>query len=76
MRRMDEGDVEFLPGQAGAQVSLAGLVGVGKQESFQLLFNASAIFYALTYLVMFALRFAGIRAVRDSALETEARGFS
>ena len=37
--------------------SMAGLVGVGKQEAFQLLWNASAIFYALTYLVMFALPF-------------------
>jgi glutamate:GABA antiporter len=37
--------------------SIAGLVGVGKQEAFQLLWNASAIFYALTYLVMFALPF-------------------
>ena len=35
--------------------SVAGLVGVGKQEAFQLLWNASAIFYALCYLVMFAL---------------------
>ena len=35
--------------------SVAGLAGVGKQEAFQLLWNASAIFYALTYLVMFAL---------------------
>jgi amino acid transporter len=35
--------------------SMAGLVGVGKQEAFQLLWNASGIFYALTYLVMFAI---------------------
>jgi glutamate:GABA antiporter len=42
--------------------SLAGLVGVGKEEAFQLLWNASAIFYALTYLVMFALPLAGLRA--------------
>jgi amino acid transporter len=40
--------------------SLAGLVGVGKQEAFQLLWNASAIFYALTYLVMFAIPIAGV----------------
>ena len=37
-----------------------GLVGVGKQEAFQLLWNASSIFYALTYLVMFALPIAGV----------------
>ena len=42
-------------------LSVAGLVGVGKQEAFQLLWNASAIFYALTYLVMFAIPLAGLR---------------
>ena len=40
--------------------SIAGLVGVGRQEAFQLLWNASAIFYALTYLVMFAIPIAGV----------------
>ena len=42
--------------------SIAGLIGVGKQEAFQLLWNASAIFYALTYLVMFAIPIAGVPA--------------
>jgi amino acid transporter len=42
--------------------SVTGLIGVGKQEAFQLLWNASAIFYALTYLVMFAIPIAGTRA--------------
>ena len=42
--------------------SIAGLIGVGKQEAFQLLWNASAIFYALTYLVMFAIPIAGVAA--------------
>ncbi len=42
--------------------SVLGLVGVGKQEAFQLLWNGSAIFYALTYLVMFALPLVGLRA--------------
>ena len=41
--------------------SLAGLVGVGRQEAFQLLWNASAVFYALTYLVMFAIPIVGFR---------------
>ncbi|HEX5474961.1 MAG TPA: APC family permease [Vicinamibacterales bacterium] len=40
--------------------SIAGLIGVGKQEAFQLLWNASGIFYALTYLVMFAIPIAAI----------------
>ena len=42
--------------------SVAGLVGVGKQEAFQLLWNASGIFYALTYLVMFAIPISGVRS--------------
>ena len=41
--------------------SIIGLIGVGKQEAFQLLWNASAVFYALTYLVMFAIPIAGLR---------------
>lgn len=41
--------------------SVLGLVGVGKQEAFQLLWVASAVFYALTYVVMFALPIAGLR---------------
>jgi len=43
---------------------VAGQVGVGKQEAFQLLWNASGIFYALTYLVMFAIPIAGMRSLR------------
>jgi glutamate:GABA antiporter len=42
--------------------SIAGQIGVGKQEAFQLLWNASAIFYGLTYLVMFAIPIAGVAA--------------
>ena len=48
-------------GGATFAFSVAGLVGVGKQEAFQLLWNASAIFYALTYLVMFAIPLVGLR---------------
>jgi len=44
--------------------SIVGQIGVGKQEAFQLLWNASGIFYALTYLVMFAIPVAGARALR------------
>ncbi len=47
-------------GAATFAFSVAGLVGVGKQEAFQLLWNASAIFYALTYLVMFAIPLIGV----------------
>jgi len=47
-------------GAATLAFSVAGLLGVGKQEAFQLLWNASAIFYALTYLVMFAIPIFGV----------------
>ncbi len=47
-------------GAATFLFSVLGLIGVGKQEAFQLLWNASAIFYALTYLVMFAIPIAGL----------------
>ena len=42
-------------------VGLLGLLGVGHQEAFQLLDNASGIFYGLAYLVMFALPLFGLR---------------
>jgi amino acid transporter len=42
--------------------SILGLAGVGKQEAFQLLWNASGIFYALTYLVMFTIPIVGVRS--------------
>jgi hypothetical protein len=36
---------------------------VGQAEAFQLVFNASGIFYALTYVVMFSIPLFGLRAV-------------
>ena len=44
-------------------LGLAGITGVESQEAYQLLNNASGIFYALTYLVMFALPIIGLRGV-------------
>lgn len=44
-------------------MSLLSLVGVGQAEAFQLVFNASGIFYGLTYVVMFAIPLAGLRGV-------------
>ncbi len=46
-------------------IGLAGLIGVGEQEAFQILQNAAGIFYALTYLVMFALPIVGLRGFRE-----------
>jgi len=39
--------------------ALAGISDAGRQEAFQLLQNASAIFYGLTYLAMFAIPILG-----------------
>jgi amino acid transporter len=39
--------------------ALAGIAGAGRQEAFQLLQNASGIFYGLTYLAMFAIPILG-----------------
>lgn len=50
-------------GAATLALGLVGLIGVGKQEAFQLLWNASGVFYALTYLVMFAIPLFGLRGV-------------
>jgi amino acid transporter len=44
-------------------ISSIGLLGVGKQEAFQLLWNSAGIFYGLTYLVMFAIPLIGLRGV-------------
>ena len=46
-------------------VAMTVVIGVGEQEAFQLLNNASGIFYALTYLVMFSLPIAGFRGRRQ-----------
>jgi len=49
----------FFVGAMTLAVSIAGMLGVGSQEALQLFNNASGIYYALTYLVMFALPIAG-----------------
>jgi amino acid transporter len=56
--------------------SVLGLIGVGKQEAFQLLWVASAVFYALTYLVMFALPIAGMREHPPSPIRVKAAALS
>jgi amino acid transporter len=51
-------------GAATLGLGLAGLIGVGKQEAFQLLWNSSGLFYALTYVAMFAVPLLGLRGHR------------
>jgi amino acid transporter len=48
-------------GAATFVLSTLGLIGVGKQEAFQLLWNSAGIFYALTYLALFAVPLFGLR---------------
>ena len=49
-------------GAATLFMGIVGLIGVGKQEAFQILWNASGVFYALTYLVMFAIPLLALRS--------------
>lgn len=46
-------------------MGIVGLIGVGKQEAFQLLWNASGVFYALAYLVMFAIPLMGLKSAES-----------
>jgi amino acid transporter len=48
-------------GAATLFMGIVGLIGVGKQEAFQLLWNASGVFYALTYIAMFGIPLFGLR---------------
>ena len=44
-------------------LGLLSLIGANNQEAFQVLWSGAAMFYALTYLVMFALPLFGLRGV-------------
>jgi len=50
-------------GLTATVIALLSLIGVGQAEAFQLLFNAGGMFYALTYVVMFAIPLFGLRGV-------------
>ncbi|HZE70269.1 MAG TPA: APC family permease [Pyrinomonadaceae bacterium] len=43
-------------------LGLASLIGVNEQEAFQLLDNAGGVFYASTYMVLFAIPVVGMKA--------------
>ena len=53
----------MLVGASSFAIAALSMVGVGHAEAFQLLFNASGIFYALCYVVMFAIPLFGLRDV-------------
>jgi amino acid transporter len=56
-------------------LGIAAIVGIGRQEAFQLLNNASGIFYALTYLVMFAIPIFGATGASLAVRIASASGF-
>jgi len=49
----------FFVGAMTLAFSISGMLGVGSQEAMQLFNNAAGIYYALTYLVLFAIPIAG-----------------
>ncbi len=53
----------ILVGAISMLIGLMSLIGVGQAEAFQLLFNAGGMFYALTYVVMFAIPLFGLKGV-------------
>jgi amino acid transporter len=53
----------LLVGAISLVIAMLSLVGVGQAEAFQLLFNAGGMFYALTYVVMFAIPLFGLSGV-------------
>lgn len=53
----------LLVGVCSFGFALLSLIGVRQAEAFQLVWNASGMFYALTYVVMFAIPLFGLRGV-------------
>jgi amino acid transporter len=64
VRRVPVNSILFVAGLVMALIVLSGL-GVGEQESSQLLTNASIVHYAVAYIALFALPLFGARALRD-----------
>jgi len=56
----------LLVGVVSFVIGLLSLIGVGQAEAFQLIWNAGGIFYALTYLVMFAIPLIGLRGIKPA----------
>lgn len=48
-------------------IAIASQIGAGIQEAFQLVDNASNVFYGIVYFSMFAIPILGARAIRSSA---------
>lgn len=50
----------LLIGGCACALGVANTIGVGEQEAFQVMNNAAGVFYALTYLVLFAVPLVGL----------------
>jgi glutamate:GABA antiporter len=50
----------LLIGACAFVLGIANTIGVGEQEAFQVMNNAAGVFYALTYLVLFAVPLVGL----------------
>lgn len=47
--------------------ALASLIGVGAQEAFQLIDNAAGVFYAIAYMILFAIPIFGMKSMEKRA---------
>jgi glutamate:GABA antiporter len=56
----------FFVGALTLAITMAGQIGVGLQEAFQLLENAAGIFYGFTYLALFAIPLFGARRLSEA----------
>ena len=48
-------------------IAIASQIGAGIQEAFQLVDNASNVFYGIVYVILFAIPLAGATAIRSGA---------
>jgi amino acid transporter len=75
-RKTPTHSIQFV-GAVAFVLGIAGVIGAGQQEAFQLLQNSSGIFYAIAYLAMFALPLAGRqRKIEKPALWLQAAAVS
>jgi amino acid transporter len=53
----------FFVGAMTLAFAMSGMIGVGSQEAMQLFNNSAGIFYAVTYLALFALPIFGVASL-------------
>ena len=76
-RRKTPTNAIIFVGAVATAMAVAGVAGSGEQEAFQLLQNSAGLFYALAYIVMFALPVIGRqRQIEDPPLWLKAAAVS